>query len=170
MHELRDLIRSPIEREMARIEDMDFGLRHVAAIGLGFRKLEGKVVFAPEDEKPRLPLAHPNLPLGVGVDVRAVVVEEVALNVGLAGLVEKGKFIGPEIRVIAFYVGIVPYMARRRRRQRQEICAQRAFVSSAIGPKGPPRLPIRPQAFVVRHGVMRVLGGGARSKVSAYAF
>src|SRR3989441_13271901 len=105
--ELRNLIRCGIEREMTRIEYVDFGLRQVAAIGLRFRKLERQVVFAPEDEKSRLLLAHPSLPLGVGVDVRAVVVEEVALNVGLAELVEKGKFIGPEIRVIAFQVGIV---------------------------------------------------------------
>ena len=58
---------------MARVEDVDFGLGHVAAIGLGLRKLERQVVFAPEDEKPRLLLAHPSLPLGVGVDVGAVV-------------------------------------------------------------------------------------------------
>ena len=152
--ELRNLIRCGIEREMARIEDVDFGHRHVAAIGLRFRKLERQVVFAPEDEKPRLLLTHPSLPLEVGVDIRAVVVEEVALKVGLAGLVEKGKFIGPEIRVIAFHVGIVPDMARTRRRQRQEICAKRTFIGSAIGPKGPPRLPIRPQALVVRHSVL----------------
>ena len=42
--ELRNLIRCGIEREMARLEDVDFGLRHVAAIGLRLRKLEGKVV------------------------------------------------------------------------------------------------------------------------------
>ena len=106
--ELRNLMRCGIERKMARIEDVDFGLRHVAAIARRFRQLERQVVFAPEDEKPGLLLAHPSLPLGVGVDVRAVVVEEVALNVGLSGLVEKGKFIGPEIRIIAFQVGIVP--------------------------------------------------------------
>src|SRR6266567_6481336 len=123
--ELRNLIRCSIEREMARIKDVDFGLRHVAAIGLRFRKLERQVVFAPEDEKLRLLLAHPSLPLGVSVDVCAVVVEEVALNVGLAGLVEKGKFIAPEIRVIPFHVGIVPDMAGPRRRQREEICAKR---------------------------------------------
>src|SRR5207244_4939594 len=113
----------------------EFTLRNVAAMGLRFRKLETQAVFPPEDEKPRLLLAQPSLPRGVGVDVRAVVVEEVALNVGLAGLVEKGKFIGPEIRVVAFHGGIVPDMARPRRRQRQEICAKRAFVGSAIGPK-----------------------------------
>src|SRR5207302_3968631 len=99
---------------------------------------------SPKSREARLLLPHPCLPFRVGVHVRAVVVEEVALNVGLARLVEKGKFIGPKIRVIAFHIGIVPDMARPRRRERQEISAKRAFVSSAIGPKGPPRLPIRP--------------------------
>src|SRR5439155_325877 len=51
----------------------------------------------------------------VSVNVRAVVVEEIALNVGLASLIEKVEFIGPEIRVIAFHVGIVSDMARPRR-------------------------------------------------------
>src|SRR5438552_1927942 len=139
---------------MARIENVDFGLGHVAAIGLRFRKLERQVVFAPEDEKSRLLLAHPSLPFGISIHIRAVVVKKVALNVGLGRLVEKGKFIAPQIRVIAFYIRIVPDMARPRRLQRQEICAKRAFVSSAIGPKGAARLPIRSQTFVVRHSVL----------------
>ena len=77
---------------MACIKNMDFGPRRVAAIGLRFRERERRIVLAPEDEQERLLLAHPGLPLGVGGDVRAVVVEEVALNVGLAGLVGKGEF------------------------------------------------------------------------------
>src|SRR5579862_228081 len=129
---------------MARIKNVYFGLWHVAAISLRFRKLERQVVLAPQDEKTRLLLAHPRLPLRVVVDVRAVVVEQVALNVGLSGLAEKSEFIGPEIRVIAFHVRIVSDMARPRRRQRQKISAKRALVGGAIGPKGSPRLPVRP--------------------------
>jgi hypothetical protein len=52
------------------------------------------------------------LPLGIILNIGAVVVEEVALNVRLAGLVEKIIFIGPEIRVGALDVGIVADMAR----------------------------------------------------------
>src|SRR5260370_29128417 len=76
--ELRNLIRRCIECEMARIENVDFGLRHVASIGLRFRKLERQIVFAPENEKARLLLAYPRLPPGVGVDIRAVIVKEIA--------------------------------------------------------------------------------------------
>jgi hypothetical protein len=70
------------------------------------------------------------------------------------GWLRKAKFIGPEIRVIAFHVGIIPDMPRPRRRQRQEIRAKRAFVGGAIGPESPPRLPIFPEAFVVPHSVL----------------
>src|SRR5258706_9222262 len=84
--ELGNALGSRIEREVTRVENVDFGVRHVAAIGFGFRKLEGQVVLPPEDEQPRLLLAHPRLPLRIVVDVRAVVVEEIALDVGLPGL------------------------------------------------------------------------------------
>ena len=78
----------------------------------------------------------------------------VGFRIALAGLAQKGKFVGPEIRVIAFHIGIVPDMARSRSRQRQQICAKRTFVGGAIGPEGPARLPIRPQTFVVRNSVL----------------
>jgi hypothetical protein len=38
---------------MSGVENVNLSLRHIPAIGLRFRKLEGQVVFAPEDEKPR---------------------------------------------------------------------------------------------------------------------
>jgi hypothetical protein len=45
-------------------------------------------------------------------------------------------------------------MARPRGRERLEIYAKCAFVGRAVGPKSPPCLPIRPQAFVVRNGIL----------------
>src|SRR6266487_5104673 len=90
--ELRNLIRGGIEREMARIEDVDLGLRYVLAVAFRLPKVEREIILTPNHQQAWLLLAHPSLPLGVSVDVRAIVVEEVALNVGLAGLVKKGKF------------------------------------------------------------------------------
>jgi hypothetical protein len=43
-----NLIRCGIEREMARIEHVDFCLRHVAAIGFRLRELEGEVILTPD--------------------------------------------------------------------------------------------------------------------------
>ena len=96
---------------MTGVEKVNLSVRHIVAIGLRLREIEREVLLAPHHQQERLLLAHPCLPLGVILHVRAVVVEEIALNVGLARLVEKIKFIGPEIRVIAFDVGIVADMA-----------------------------------------------------------
>jgi hypothetical protein len=76
------------------------------------------------------------------------------LDLDLARLIEKRKFIRPEIRVIPFDTRIVSDMARPRCLERQEICAQRAFVGGAVGPKGAPRFPVGTQAFVMRYCVL----------------
>ncbi len=129
---------------MARIENVNLSARHVLPVAFWFAEVEREVVFTPNHQQARLFLTHPGLPFRIGVHIGSVIIKQIALNIGLAGLVEKGKFIGPEVRIIAIHVRIVPDMARSRRLQREEICAKRAFVGSAIGPKGPPRLPIRP--------------------------
>ena len=90
---------------MGAVDDVDFGFRNVAAIGFRLGGIERGFILAPEDEQARLLFAHPGLPFRVVVDVGAVVVEEVALNVGLARLVEKGEFIGPEIRSVGASFG-----------------------------------------------------------------
>src|ERR1700692_3067785 len=107
-----DLICSGVQCEMTGVENVNLGVRNILPVALRLAEVEGEVILTPDHQQLRLLLAHPSLPLGVGVDVRAVVVKEVALNVCLVGLVEKGKFIGPEIRVVAFDVGIVPDMTR----------------------------------------------------------
>jgi hypothetical protein len=76
------------------------------------------------------------------------------LNIGLARLVEKIKFIHPEIRVVAFHVGIVARVARLGGFKRQEISAKGAFIGSAIRPKGATRFPILAEACVVRDRVL----------------
>src|SRR5215470_15690455 len=86
---LRNLIRCRIEREMPRVEDVDFGVRNVATIGLRFRKVERRIVFSPDDEKPGLVLAHPRLPFRVVVHVGSIVVEQVSLNVRLPRLTQE---------------------------------------------------------------------------------
>src|SRR5579864_5255186 len=93
--QLGNPIRSGVQSEMASINDVDFSLRHVAAIGLRFRGVERELILAPDNQQTRLIFAHPGLPLGVGLDVRAIVVEQVALNLSLARLAEKVEFIAP---------------------------------------------------------------------------
>ena len=108
---------------MPSIDDVYFCLWHVTAVRLRFRGVERELILTPDHQKSGLFLSHPGLPLGVGIDVCPVIIEEIALNIGLTGLAEKGKFIGPQVWIITLNIGIVPDMARPRRRERQEISA-----------------------------------------------
>src|SRR6266436_3241344 len=116
LHELtykhRNFIRFGIKSEVSSVENVNLSVRYVPAIGFRLRNVERRVILTPNHQQPRLLFAHPCLPLGVGVDVRAVVIEEVALNIHLAGRAKKGKFIGPETRGIALDTRISPSMAR----------------------------------------------------------
>ena len=75
-------------------------VRHILAVAFRLAEVEREIVLAPEHQKPRLRLLHPRLPLRIGIDIRAVVVEEIALNLRLPWCVQKGVFIRPEIRVV----------------------------------------------------------------------
>src|SRR6476661_108160 len=116
-YERRNFICSGIKSEVPCVDNVNLSVRYIPAISLRLRKVEGRVILAPNHQQPRLSLAHPCLPLGVGVDVRAVVIEEFALNIHLTRLTKKGKFIGPKIRRVALDVRVAPYVARPRCRE-----------------------------------------------------
>src|SRR5258707_5145527 len=139
---------------MTTIDNMDFSIGHISPVGFRLRGVKRCLILAPNHQQARLLLTHPGLPPGIVVDVGAIVVEEVALNLDLAGLIEESKFIRPQIGVIAFHVGIASDMARPRRLQRQEVGTKRAFVGDAVGPKGPTRLPDRTQTLIVRYSIL----------------
>src|SRR5205814_9959759 len=124
-----------VEREMTRIEDMHESIPHIPPVRLRLRPVEGQIVLAPNHEESWLRLAHPRLPLGIGFDICAVVVEEIALNVGLARLIEKGELVRPEIRVVPVYVRIAANMSCPCGGERKKIGPQRALVGNAVGPK-----------------------------------
>src|SRR5216684_5814892 len=86
IYKRRNFIRFGIKREVSCVENVNLSVRYIAAIGLGLREFKREVILAPNHQQSRLPFAHPRLPLGVGVDIRAVVIEEIALNIHLAGL------------------------------------------------------------------------------------
>jgi len=90
-----DLICCGIEREMACIKDVHFGVGNVAAIGFRFRKIERWIVFPPEDEKPGMRFSHPGLPFRIVLNVRSIVVEEVALNIRLPRFAQEREFVRP---------------------------------------------------------------------------
>src|SRR5579884_3238599 len=92
-----NLIRGSIECKVAGLEHVNLRGGHVGAVALRLAGVEGQIILSPDDQQARAPLAHPCLPLRIGVDVGAVVVEQIALDVGLAGLIEESEFVSPEI-------------------------------------------------------------------------
>jgi hypothetical protein len=72
----------------------------------------------------------------------------------LAGLIEKGELVRPEIRVVPVYVRIVADMTSPRGGERKKICPQRALVGNEVGPKRAPRVPVRTEPFIVRNSVL----------------
>jgi len=111
-------------------------------------------VLAPEDQELWLRRLHPCLPLWIGLDISAIVKEEVALNLCLPWRIWKCVFIGPKVRIIQLNLRIISDMARPRCRERQQVLAQRFFMRRPILPECPPRCPARAQSFVMRHRVL----------------
>lgn len=100
-----DFVGLQIHGEVPGVEDVDFGAGIILLVGFSAGDCEGGVVAAPYDKEGRLMVAEPLLPFGVGFDVVLVVVEEVELDIRLAGLVEEIVFIGPEVGVVERGVG-----------------------------------------------------------------
>ena len=100
---------------MTGVENVNLSVRQVLPVPLRFAEVKRQIVLAPDHQQARLLLAHPGLPFRVGVHIGSIVVEQITLNVGLAGPVEKGKFVGPKIRVVAIHVRIVSDMTGARR-------------------------------------------------------
>ena len=111
-------------------------------------------MLTPNDQQARLFLAHPSLPLRISLDVCAVVVEQIALNLRLTWLAQEGKLICPQVRVVALDVRIIANVARARGGEREQVCSELALVGGAIFPELPPRIPVRTQTFIVSDGIL----------------
>ena len=88
-NQTRNLVCLGIQREVSRVEYVDLRFRHVHAVPFRLAGIEREVVLAPDDQEPWLRLLQPCLPLRISGDVRAVVIEEIALNLRLPGAFRK---------------------------------------------------------------------------------
>jgi hypothetical protein len=113
---------------VTRIQYVYFRVWHIFAIALRFAGIKRQVVLSPKHEKLRLSFLHPHLPFGVGVYVGSIVVEQVALDLRLAGTIQKREFVGPEIGIIKFHIRIVPDVACFGGSHRKQILSQILFM------------------------------------------
>jgi hypothetical protein len=73
-------------------------------------------------------------PRCIGVDVGAVVIEEIALNLRLPGRIQKCILVGPKIRIIELNVRVISDVACLRGCKRKKVLAQRFFMSRPVCP------------------------------------
>ena len=112
------------------------------------RRGQTKDHACPGDDELWLHFPHPRLPLRISVDVSAVVVEEIALNLCLPGRVEKCMCVCPQVWIIELDIRMVSDVARLCHCERQEVFAQGFFMSRPVCPKCSSCDPIRPEALL----------------------
>ena len=139
---------------MARVEEMDLGVGHVAAVGLRLGGQEGRVVAAPRHQQRRQVRPQPLLPGRVAGDVGAVVVEQVGLDVVLARPAEEGELVGPQVRVVLLRDRAAADVALPGGGGREEVLAQRRLVGGAVRPERPAGVPQRAEPVLVRDRVL----------------
>jgi len=83
-----------------RVEYDDLRIRYVSAVAFRLAEIEREIVLAPENQKLWLRLLEPCLPLRISINVRAVVIEEIALNLRLPWRIQKCILVGPKIQII----------------------------------------------------------------------
>jgi hypothetical protein len=93
----RDLRPATLEREMAGIEQTDFGLRVVALERFRAGRQKERIVLAPHGKKRRARVAKVLLELGVERDIALIVAEQVELDLVVAGPGKKRGVKGPGI-------------------------------------------------------------------------
>jgi hypothetical protein len=90
---------------MASVDEVKLNLREVALIGMCAIGREDFVVLAPDDQGGRPVFAEVGLNGGIERQVGAVIIEDVHLNVGIAGPVEQRLIVDPVVRRNAADVG-----------------------------------------------------------------
>ena len=86
---------------MARVEQMQLGLGQVAQIGARTVGGEDLVVLAPDDQRRRLLFAEELVEARIEVDVGSVVIEQIELNLHVAGSIQQRLIVQPRARIDA---------------------------------------------------------------------
>ena len=82
----RDVVVLLVQGEMAGVEQVNFAIRQIALERLRTGSDERGIVPPPDHQNRRLVLAQPRLPRRVRSDVCPVVVQQIGLDLALAGL------------------------------------------------------------------------------------
>src|SRR5688572_27693266 len=117
-HQARDFFTPVFQREMSGVEQMQFGPREILEVRTCAVRREDHVVLAPDDQRRRLTLAEELLELRVQAQVRAVVVEQVELDLDIARAVQQRLIVQPGARIDPRAIGDAVEILRTRRLER----------------------------------------------------
>jgi hypothetical protein len=120
---------------MTSIENLHFGIGYVAPVCLGFFDLERRVEATPQNQERRLEAAEPLLPRGITGDVGPVVIEQVHLDVALAGTAQERELVYTEVGVLQRYVRASSHVPLACGIEGQEVRPQSRLVAGAVGPE-----------------------------------
>ena len=83
----KEYVKDGLQSEVSRVNELYIGFGIVALERLCTRRDEDRIILAPDNERWGLPLAEVGLELGVQVNIGAIVVEEIKLDLVVAGTV-----------------------------------------------------------------------------------
>src|SRR5262249_521344 len=99
-------------------------------------------------------IAQPLLPSWIRFHVILIIVKELHLNIGLAGLIEKIVFISPGVRIDSFRMRGSADVAIPSCFKRKKIHSKGSFVGSTVVPKSAARRPQGRESLLVRNCVL----------------
>src|SRR5262252_5876962 len=113
---------------------MELQVLQIAFVSFGPLRRKNEIVFPPHDQRRRLVLTEVSLPLLVERRVRAVVVEELQLNLVVTGAIEQilvGRpRVGADVLDISYAVRVLPL----RRFVREKLSQRLGVLSRAVFP------------------------------------
>ena len=152
-NETRDFVVLLVQGEMAGVEQVDFAIRQIALERLRTGSDERGIVPPPDHQSRWLVLAQPRLPRRIRSDVCPVVVQQIGLDLALAGSRQVGVLVSPGVRVITFGMrgaeGVTLF-GRCERHERIEHFRMRFRIGPILRNAGP----LGAQAFLIGIGIL----------------
>src|SRR5258707_12682861 len=116
--------------------------------------VEHRIIAAPDHQSGRAVCAQPVLPLREGRDIVAIVVEQVRLDIGLAGTGQERDFVVPEVGVVALRMRRTVDVPEPGRVDRDQSRAVPRLVGGAIRPEALAHRLQPAQSLFMRDGIL----------------
>src|SRR5262249_34711516 len=146
------------QREVTGVEQVELQVLQITFVRFRARRRKNEIVFSPHDQRRRLVLTEVSLPLRVKWRGRAVVVEELQLNIVVAGAIELilvgSPRVGADVLDVSYAVRVLPL----RRFIREKLSQRLGVLSRPVFPVRLERSPEVAQPLFVGVAVLHDQG------------